>query len=132
MVTIKEIRATQKVEKQARLNAKPGDKWFRFVPFNPTVEVEVTKITKTRIIFSDNSRISYTSGRVILLNRFSHRYYRPATEALRAEIDKELKSKKVDKDFQSSITRIQVNSLNWTLDQKLEFINLINGFIKPL
>ena len=132
MATVEEIRANQEAEKQAKLDVKPGDKWFRFVRFNAAVEVEVTKVTKTQVAFSDGERITRTSGKIVGEGRFGRTFYRPATLALRAEIDQEGKDKKIASDLQEAITRIQARSSALDSDKKLQLTNLINGFFDSL
>jgi len=132
MATVEEILATQEAEKQAKLNVKPGDKWFRFIRFNDAEEVEVTKVTKTQIAFSDGDMISRTSGNVIGSGRFNRTHYRPATDALKAELDQEYKDRKAAQDLQDAITRIQTTSSALNVDKKIELTNLINGFFDSL
>ena len=64
--------------------------------------------------------------------RFGRTFYRPATLALRAEIDQEGKDKKIASDLQEAITRIQARSSALDSDKKLQLTNLINGFFDSL
>lgn len=129
MPTMDEI---QEQEKQAKLNVKPGDKWFRMDRYNKAREVEVTKVTKTQITFSDNERMSRVTGKMLGHGDFYSAWYLPATDALRAEVEQTAKIKRANADLQEAIARAMATSGTLPLDKKVELTNLLTGFFNAL
>jgi hypothetical protein len=132
MAIIDEIRENQEEDRQAKLNVKPGDKWFKLARFDKALEVEVTKVTKTQITFSDGERMSRASDKIIGHGTYYHVWYRPATAHLRAEIEQEANEKKIASDLQAAITRAHAGYRELPLDKKVELTNLINRFFESM
>jgi hypothetical protein len=126
------LQENQEQERQAKDNVKPGDKWFKLHRFDKTDEVEVTKVTKTQVTFSDGEKMSRATGKIFGHGRFYHAYYRPATDARRAEIEQMANAKKVSSDLQEAITRTQCSSSALSLDKKVELTNLLNSFFAKI
>jgi hypothetical protein len=105
-----QVREEQDLEQQAKLNAQPGDRWFKFARLDKYQEVEITRVTQTQIVFSDDERISRATGKVLGHGRFYNVWYRPATAAVRAKIEKDANAKRVSETLQEALTRAQGNS----------------------
>lgn len=117
-------------ETEAKINVKEGDAWFRLSRFGNPEEVTVIKVTKTQLTFSNGVRVMRSTGEPIgNASSLSGEHYRPATPALRYDLDEIRQKKESTRSAQDAITRLTAEEGILTVAQKLRLVELVNEFL---
>jgi hypothetical protein len=133
MATVEEFRAEQEAERQAIANVTIGDLWFRYVRFDAlTLEVTVTKVTKTQVTFSNGERMARASSTLIGGSKFNQVHFRPATEALRTQRAERIQNHALNNELSEAVNLVQCSLRNLSPERKAELLKLLKGFINTL
>jgi hypothetical protein len=85
-----EIWEKNRIEKDYRMNAKPGDIFFKKVWHDrDSTEVKVERVTKTQIVLEDGKRVNKEFGTVVGAAEWDRVSYFPACDHVREDFEAE-------------------------------------------